>query len=91
MAEKPSDLVQGTLDMLILKTLALEPMHGFAGQFFAFNKLCRINKRRLSMKSALAAKTGSMAQLCHSRISSHRGSVPRARSCPENKADSVLD
>ena len=29
MAEKPSDLVQGTLDMLILKTLALEPMHGY--------------------------------------------------------------
>ena len=29
MADKPSDLVQGTLDMLILKTLSLEPMHGF--------------------------------------------------------------
>jgi len=29
MAEKPGDLVQGTLDMLILKTLALEPMHGY--------------------------------------------------------------
>jgi len=28
-AEKPSDIVQGTLDMLILKTLALEPMHGY--------------------------------------------------------------
>ena len=26
---KPSDLVQGTLHMLILKTLALEPMHGY--------------------------------------------------------------
>jgi transcriptional regulator len=24
------DLLQGTLDMLILKTLALEPMHGYA-------------------------------------------------------------
>ena len=29
MSDKPSDLVQGTLDMLILKTLALEPMHGY--------------------------------------------------------------
>ena len=29
MADKPSDLVQGTLDMLIPKTLALEPMHGY--------------------------------------------------------------
>jgi len=27
---KPSDLVQGTLDLLILKTIALEPMHGWA-------------------------------------------------------------
>jgi PadR family transcriptional regulator, regulatory protein PadR len=26
---RPSDLVQGTLEMLILKTLALEPMHGY--------------------------------------------------------------
>jgi PadR family transcriptional regulator len=26
---KPTDLVQGTLDLLILKTLALEPMHGW--------------------------------------------------------------
>ena len=27
---KPSDLVQGTLDLLILKTLSLEPRHGWA-------------------------------------------------------------
>lgn len=26
---KPKDLVQGTLDLLILKTLALEPLHGW--------------------------------------------------------------
>src|SRR6202171_4794498 len=29
MAHKPSGLVQGTLDMLILKTLELEAMHGY--------------------------------------------------------------
>lgn len=29
MGDKASDLVQGTLDMLVLKTLALEPMHGY--------------------------------------------------------------
>jgi PadR family transcriptional regulator, regulatory protein PadR len=29
MAEKSKDLVQGTLEMLVLKTLALEPMHGY--------------------------------------------------------------
>lgn len=26
---KPSDLIQGTLDLLILKILSLEPMHGW--------------------------------------------------------------
>jgi PadR family transcriptional regulator PadR len=26
---KPSDLIQGTLDLLILKTLSVEPMHGW--------------------------------------------------------------
>ena len=29
MPDKPSELVQGTLEMLILKTLILEPMHGY--------------------------------------------------------------
>src|SRR5580658_4463469 len=27
---KPSDLVQGTLDLLILRTISLEPKHGWA-------------------------------------------------------------
>src|ERR1700758_5332997 len=29
MTPKPTELVQGTLDMLILKTLDLEPLHGY--------------------------------------------------------------
>ena len=29
MGQKSGDMVQGTLEMLILKTLALEPMHGY--------------------------------------------------------------
>ena len=29
MDESNTDLIQGTLDMLILQTLSLEPMHGF--------------------------------------------------------------
>jgi hypothetical protein len=40
-----------------------------AGNFehiFVFNKLRRINKPTLSMKSVLAVKTGFMAQLWHS-------------------------
>lgn len=27
---KPSDLVQGTLDLLILRTIAIDPLHGWA-------------------------------------------------------------
>ena len=29
MGQEKSDLLQGTLDLLVLKTLALEPMHGW--------------------------------------------------------------
>src|SRR5260221_7237297 len=29
MTERNTDVIQGTLDMLILKTVSLEPMHGF--------------------------------------------------------------
>jgi PadR family transcriptional regulator PadR len=29
MSDKSTDVIQGTLDMLILKTLSLEPLHGF--------------------------------------------------------------
>ena len=29
MGQPKSDLLQGTLDLLVLKTLALEPMHGY--------------------------------------------------------------
>jgi len=29
MNEQTTDVIQGTLDLLILKTLSLEPMHGF--------------------------------------------------------------
>ena len=29
MDEQSTDVIQGTLDMLILKTLSLEPLHGF--------------------------------------------------------------
>jgi PadR family transcriptional regulator len=29
MPDKATDLIQGTLDMLILKTLALQPIHGY--------------------------------------------------------------
>jgi PadR family transcriptional regulator, regulatory protein PadR len=40
---KPSDLVQGTLDLLLLKIVALEPLHGWAiGQ-----RLSRVSRDEL--------------------------------------------
>ncbi len=33
MAEPRSELLQGTLEMLVLKTLSLEPMHGWGISF----------------------------------------------------------
>ena len=47
---KPTDLVQGTLDLLILKTLALEPMHGWgiAQRIHQMSKeVLQVNQRAL--------------------------------------------
>ncbi len=58
---KPSDLVQGTLDLLILKTLALEPKHGWG-----------IAKRIQQMSSeVLQVQQGSLYPALH-RLE-HRG------------------
>ena len=65
-AAKQSDLVQGTLDMLILKTLALEPMHGWgiAQRIQQFSRgLLDVNQgslypalQRLELKGAIDAE-----------------------------------
>jgi PadR family transcriptional regulator len=46
MADKRIDLPQGTLDLLILKTLALEPQHGWA----ISDRIEQISKEVLSIK-----------------------------------------
>ena len=52
---RPTDLVQGTLDLLILKTIALEPMHGWA-----------IGQRiRLLSKDVLQVQQGSLYPALH--------------------------
>ena len=43
---KPVDLVQGTLDMLILKTVALQPQHGWA----IAQRIRQISKEVLQVK-----------------------------------------
>ena len=52
---KPSDLLQGTLDLLILKTLAREPLHGWA-----------IGKRiQLLSDAVLSVQQGSLYPALH--------------------------
>ena len=52
---KPPDLVQGTLDLLLLKIIALEPQHGFA-----------ISQRLTSMSDAeLQVSEGSLYPALH--------------------------
>jgi PadR family transcriptional regulator PadR len=52
---KPTDLVQGTLDLLILKILALEPMHGWAVA----------NRIRQMSKDVLQVNQGSLYPALH--------------------------
>ena len=52
---KPSDLLQGTLDLLILKTLAREPLHGWG-----------ISKRMLQLSGdVLSVQQGSLYPALH--------------------------
>ena len=57
---KPPDLVQGTLDLLLLKILALEPMNGHAISL----RLKQVSgerapgQRRLTLSRAAQARTG---------------------------------
>ncbi len=71
MADKPSDLVQGTLDMLILKTLALEPLHGYgiAVRLEQISKgVFRLNAGSLFCRLSKAATSGADQK----RMESHR-------------------
>ncbi len=72
MAKSSPDLLQGTLDMLILKTLALEPMHGWG-----------ITRRIQQMsKEVLNINQGSLYPALH-RLS-HRGWITSEWKVTEN-------
>ena len=45
MAAQPADVLQGTLDLLVLKTLALEPMHGWG----IANRIQQLSKNALDV------------------------------------------
>ena len=69
---KPSDLVQGTLDMLILKILALQPLNGWA-----------INQRLRQISSdVLAVSDGSLYPALHKL--EHRGLIRAQWKASEN-------
>ena len=50
MGQSKSDLLQGTLDLLILKTLALEPMHGWG----ISQRIQQVSDRRAAGQPGLA-------------------------------------
>jgi len=50
MPDKPGDLVQGTLDMLIPKTVALEPIHGY-GIAIRIEQIARVFSRSMRARS----------------------------------------
>lgn len=69
---RPSDLVQGTLDLLILKILALEPLHGWAiGQ-----------RLRQVSASVLQVSDGSLYPALHKL--EHEGWITSERKPTEN-------
>jgi len=41
---KPADLVQGTLDLLILKIIALEPLHGWDRLSSAISRVVKLEE-----------------------------------------------
>jgi hypothetical protein len=59
-SDKSSGLVQGTLDMLILKTLALEPMHGYGigVRLDPARAFSRSTRARSSLRSGVSSATG---------------------------------
>ena len=75
---KPSDLVQGTLDMLILKILALEPLNGWA-----------VSQRLKQMSSdVLGVSDGSLYPALHKL--EHRGWITAEWKPSENNRRAKL-
>jgi|SRR5215467_6100973 len=76
---KPNDLVQGTLDFLILKTISLEPKHGWA-----------IAKRIQQISGeVLQVQQGSLYP-AYTGWSSARGSKPNGRKPRRGTGSQVL-
>jgi PadR family transcriptional regulator, regulatory protein PadR len=76
--EQAPDLVQGTLDLLILKILALEPMHGWA----ISQRLRQVSRGALSGQRRIAVPRAAQAGargLGSSRVADEWRRTPRAR------------
>ena len=60
---KPTDLVQGTLDLLILRVMALEPMHGWAiahGSARCPTTSCESDRARSTRRSTSSSSRGGL-------------------------------
>jgi hypothetical protein len=70
----PSDLVQGTLELLMLKILALEPLNGFAiSQRLRQVSSDATGERRLALSRGVQART---ARVDHGRVENGRRTTP---------------
>ena len=85
MANTPSDVLRGTLDLLILKTLALEPMHGWG----ISQRIQQISKGVLdvnqgSLRRVAAARAGGVdrQRVAHEREQSAGEVLPPDRRRP---------
>ena len=79
MDEPTTDVIQGTLDMLILKTLSLEPMHGFG----IARRIEQISRGVFKVNPGLAAHRAAAARarrLARRRVAPDGELAPRASS-----------
>ena len=96
---RPSDLIQGTLDLLILKTVALEPRHGWA----IAKRIQQVSRdvllitqgslypalHRLEQQGWLKAQAGTHRQRREASSTRHRGRPPSVRA--SSRAGSGVD
>jgi DNA-binding PadR family transcriptional regulator len=62
--DKPLDLLQGTLDMLILKAISLGPLHGYG----ILLRIQQISKERLEIQQGSLYNTFLHEELCASNL-----------------------
>jgi hypothetical protein len=62
MDQHSTDVISGTLDMLILKTLSLAPMHGFGIGRWSRSRAAYSRSTRIATRRVAAARTRRLAR-----------------------------